>query len=51
VGGTPLDGERHSWSNFVSSSTVRIEEAKRDWKEGHFPSVPGDEEEFVPLPE
>lgn len=50
LGGAPLDGERHVWWNFVSSSRERIEEAKRAWKERRFPLVPGDEEEFVPLP-
>jgi hypothetical protein len=28
----------------------RLEQAKRDWKEGRFPKVPG-ETEFIPLPE
>jgi redox-sensitive bicupin YhaK (pirin superfamily) len=51
IGGTPIDGERHIWWNFVSSSEARIEQAKRDWKEGRFPKVPGDEAEFIPLPE
>lgn len=51
LGGDPLDGERHLWWNFVSSSAERIEQAKRDWREGRFPRVPGDEEEFIPLPE
>jgi redox-sensitive bicupin YhaK (pirin superfamily) len=50
LGGAPLDGERHIWWNFVSSSTERIELAKRAWKERSFPTVPGDEHEFVPLP-
>ena len=50
LGGAPLDGERHIWWNFVSSSTERIEQAKRAWKERRFPTVPGDEHEFVPLP-
>jgi redox-sensitive bicupin YhaK (pirin superfamily) len=50
LGGAPLDGERHAWWNFVSSSRERIERAKDDWREGRFPSVPGDEVEFVPLP-
>jgi hypothetical protein len=49
--GAPLDGERHIWWNFVSSSKERIEQAKEDWKEGRFPKVPGDEAEFIPLPE
>ncbi len=51
LGGAPLDGERHVWWNFASSSKERIEKAKRDWKEGRFPKVPGDEQEFIPLPE
>ena len=50
-GGAPLDGPRHISWNFVSSSRARIETARLDWKEGRFPKVPGDEEEFVPLPE
>jgi hypothetical protein len=50
IGGAPIDGERHLWWNFVSSSRDRIEQAKRDWKEGRFPPVPG-ETEFIPLPE
>jgi redox-sensitive bicupin YhaK (pirin superfamily) len=51
IGGAPIDGERHIWWNFVSSCEARIEQAKRDWKEGRFPKVPGDEAEFIPLPE
>jgi redox-sensitive bicupin YhaK (pirin superfamily) len=51
LGGAPMDGRRHIWWNFVSSSKERIEQAKRDWKEGRFAKVPGDEEEFVRLPE
>jgi hypothetical protein len=50
LGGAPMDGERHVWWNFVSSSLDRIEQAKRDWKEGRFPKVPGDEVDFIPLP-
>ena len=50
IGGAPLDGERHIWWNFVSSSRERIERAKRDWKDGRFVPVPG-ETEFIPLPE
>jgi len=51
LGGAPMDGPRHVWWNFVSSSQERIEQAKRDWKEGRFPKVAGDEKEFIPLPE
>jgi redox-sensitive bicupin YhaK (pirin superfamily) len=50
-GGAPLDGERHIFWNFVSSSQARIERAKRDWLEGRFPRVPGDDQEFIPLPD
>jgi redox-sensitive bicupin YhaK (pirin superfamily) len=50
LGGEPLDGERFIWWNLVSSSRERIEAAKRDWAEGRFPKVPGDETEFIPLP-
>ena len=50
LGGEPV-GERHIYWNFVSSSLGRIEQAKRDWREGRFPKVPGDEHEFIPLPE
>ena len=51
AGGAPLDARRTIWWNFVSSSKERIEAAKADWREGRFPKVPGDEEEFIPLPE
>jgi redox-sensitive bicupin YhaK (pirin superfamily) len=50
AGGEPLDGPRHIWWNFVSSSKDRIEQAKADWKAGRFGLVPMDEQEFVPLP-
>ncbi|MCB5424917.1 pirin family protein [Altererythrobacter sp. CC-YST694] len=51
LGGEAFATRRHVWWNFVSSSRERIEQAKRDWKEGRFPKVPGDEVEFIPLPE
>jgi redox-sensitive bicupin YhaK (pirin superfamily) len=51
VGGAPLEGERYIDWNFVSSSQERIARAKRDWNEGRFPKVPGDDVEFIPLPE
>ena len=49
LGGAPMDGARHVWWNFVSSSSERIEQAKADWREGRLGSVPGDAE-FIPLP-
>jgi len=49
IGGDAL-GDRTVWWNFVSSSKARIEQAKADWREGRFESVPGDDE-FIPLPD
>jgi redox-sensitive bicupin YhaK (pirin superfamily) len=51
LGGQDFATPRHVWWNFVSSSRERINEAKRDWKAGHFPLVPGDDKEFIPIPE
>jgi redox-sensitive bicupin YhaK (pirin superfamily) len=51
VGGAKLAGARHVYWNFVSSSEARIERAKDDWRSGRFGKVPGDEVEFIPLPE
>ncbi len=50
LGGEPLEGGRHIWWNFVSSSRERIEQAKEEWRQGRFDSVPGDAEDFIPLP-
>lgn len=49
-GGASLGSKRYIWWNFVSSSKERIEQAKEEWKTGRFDIVPGDEEEFIPLP-
>lgn len=51
LGGEPLPEKRFIWWNFVSSSQDRIEQAKEDWAAGRFGLIPGDETEFVPLPE
>ncbi|HEY0958093.1 MAG TPA: pirin family protein [Novosphingobium sp.] len=51
LGGEAFATRRHVWWNFVSSSTERLEQAALDWRAGKFPKVPGDEEEFIPLPE
>jgi redox-sensitive bicupin YhaK (pirin superfamily) len=50
LGGPPLEGVRHVWWNFVSSSRERVEQAKDDWRAGRFGTVPGDDE-FIPLPD
>jgi redox-sensitive bicupin YhaK (pirin superfamily) len=51
LGGATMDGPRHIWWNFVSSRQERIEQAKADWTQRRFDTVPGDETEFIPLPE
>ena len=51
MGGEAFATKRHVWWNFVSSDRERINQAKRDWREGRFAMVPGDDEEFIPLPE
>jgi redox-sensitive bicupin YhaK (pirin superfamily) len=50
LGGEPLSEPRFIDWNFVSSDRARIEQAKKDWQEGNFPKIPGDDKEFVPLP-
>jgi redox-sensitive bicupin YhaK (pirin superfamily) len=51
IGGEPMDSKRYIWWNFVSSSKEKIEQAKEDWKRGRFDIVPGDEADFIPLPD
>lgn len=49
LGGAPVGKRLISW-NFVSSSQGRLDRAAEDWQARRFPTVPGDEEEFIPLP-
>lgn len=51
LGGEPLEGPRYMYWNFVASTKERLEQAKDDWRERRFPIVPGDEIEFIPLPD
>ncbi len=51
LGGEAFPKPRHVWWNFVSSSRDRINTAKSDWKAGHFPTIPGDDKEWNPIPE
>lgn len=51
LGGAAIGSPRHVWWNFVSSSRERINQAKDDWRQGRFAKVPGDEDEFIPIPE
>jgi redox-sensitive bicupin YhaK (pirin superfamily) len=56
LGGETLNGPRHIWWNFVASSREKIEAAKEawaqgDWAHGRFQLPPGDDAEFIPLPD
>jgi redox-sensitive bicupin YhaK (pirin superfamily) len=51
MGGQAFATPRHVFWNFVSSSRDRINQAKEDWKAMRFATIPGDDEEFIPLPE
>jgi len=50
-GGEAFATPRHVWWNFVSSRRDRIDQAREDWKAGRFARVPGDDKEFIPIPE
>ncbi len=50
LGGQAFSTPRHVWWNFVSSSRDRIHQAKADWQAMRFPLIPGDDEEFIPIP-
>jgi hypothetical protein len=51
LGGQAFSTRRYVFWNFVSSSRDRINQAKEDWKALRFPLIPGDDQEFIPLPE
>jgi len=51
MGGQAFRTRRYVFWNFVSSSRDRINQAKEDWKSMRFPLIPGDDQEFIPLPE
>ena len=51
MGGEAFSTRRYVFWNFVSSSRDRINQAKADWKALRFPLIPGDNQEFIPLPE
>lgn len=50
VGGAPLDAPRHLEWNFVASTRERLAQAREDWRARRFPTIPGDDVEFIPLP-
>ena len=51
LGGEAFPTRRYVFWNFVSSSRDRINQAKDDWKAMRFPLIPGDDQEFIPIPE
>jgi redox-sensitive bicupin YhaK (pirin superfamily) len=51
MGGAAFATRRYVFWNFVSSSRDRINQAKEDWKALRFPLIPGDDQEFIPLPD
>jgi hypothetical protein len=51
LGGQAFTTRRYVFWNFVSSSRDRINQAKDDWKALRFPLIPGDDQEYIPLPE
>jgi hypothetical protein len=51
MGGQAFATRRHVFWNFVSSSRDRINQAKEDWKALRFGLIPGDDQEYIPLPE
>ncbi|HXG98797.1 MAG TPA: pirin family protein [Sphingomicrobium sp.] len=51
LGGEALKTKRHVHWNFVSSSRDRINQAKENWQAREFPLIPGDDEEYIPLPD
>jgi hypothetical protein len=51
MGGQAFATRRYVFWNFVSSSRERINQAKEDWKALRFDLVPGDDQEYIPLPE
>lgn len=50
LGGAAFPTPRHVWWNFVHSRRDAINQARDDWVQGRFPTVPGDADEFIPLP-
>lgn len=48
-GGEPLPEERYLLWNFVSHNKERLQEAKKDWEDREFPSVPKDDT-YIPMP-
>jgi len=50
-GGEAFRTPRHVWWNFVASSTDRLMQAREDWEAMRFTLIPGDDQEFIPIPQ
>ena len=50
-GGDAFSSPRHVWWNFVSSRTDRLMQAREDWEAMRFPLIPGDDQEYIPIPQ
>ena len=50
-GGEAFTSPRHVWWNFVSSRPDRLMQAREDWEALRFPLIPGDDQEFIPIPQ
>jgi redox-sensitive bicupin YhaK (pirin superfamily) len=48
LGGEPFAQKPLLEWNFVAYSKERLQKAKEDWRAGKFPSIPGDDHEFIP---
>ena len=50
-GGEAFTSPRHVWWNFVSSRPDRLMQAREDWEALRFPLIPGDDQEYIPIPQ
>lgn len=50
-GGEAFATPRHVWWNFVSSTRERLMQAREDWEAQRFPLIPGDDQDYIPIPQ
>ena len=48
LGGERFEKVPHLHWNFLSFSKERIDQANQDWRYGRFPTIPGDDKEYIP---
>lgn len=51
LGGHPMEKQPILRWNFLAYSQEKIDQAEARWRNGQFPSIPGDDNEYIPLPE